>query len=462
MTDPHELVDRLVGELPVWLPARRWFAGKDRPVTAVRNLVTTELVSGDPLLLHVVIEVVQDDRTERYQLLVGGRARLPEHLGAHLIGTVDDLACYDATQDAELTVHLLDMIITNHRVGPLVFEHEPDVELDVGLRPRPITAEQSNTSLVFGNRYILKLFRKLAGGMNPDLRLHRALWAVGCQHIAQPLGSISADLGNGEPTTIGMLQQFLPDAVEGWAMATTSVRDLMADVDSEAHQAGGDFASEANRLGQAVATVHADLQRTLGQQEVDAEEIERTVRAMRSRLDRVTAMVPELDQFAPSLRAAFDGIKDAKGPVYMQYIHGDLHLGQVLRTVQGWLLIDFEGEPAAPVAERAMLRSPLRDVAGMLRSFDYAAHQLLIGQPDVDAKLIARAFEWAARNRAAFCDGYADAAPEGIGDPRKHAELLRAFELDKAVYEVAYEHANRPDWEAVPLSSIARIIAGGE
>jgi maltokinase len=245
-------------------------------------------------------------------------------------------------------------------------------------------------------------------------------------------------------------------------MATTSVRDLMADVESEADQAGGDFASEAHRLGQAVATVHTDLQRTLGQQEVDADEIERTVRAMRTRLDRVTAMVPELEEFGPALRAAFDGIQDAKGPVYMQYIHGDLHLGQVLRTVHGWLLIDFEGEPAAPVAERAMLRSPLRDVAGMLRSFDYAAHQLLIGQPDVDAKLIARAFEWAARNRTAFCDGYAEAAPDGIGDPRNHAALLRAFELDKAVYEVAYEHANRPDWEAVPLSSIARIIAGGE
>jgi maltokinase len=461
LTDPHALVDRLVTELPAWLPARRWFAGKDRPITSVRNVVTTVLLSGDPMLLHVVVEVAQSDRAERYQLLIGSRTHLPEHLGSSWIGTFDGLPCYEATTDADLTWHLLDMIIGESRIGPISFEHEPDVELESGLRARPIMSEQSNTSLVYGNQYILKLFRKLAPGLNPDLRLHRALWEVGCQHIARPLGAITAD----ESTTLGMLQQFLPDAVDGWAMATTSVRDLMADVDSPADQAGGDFASEAYRLGQAVATVHADLQRALGRREVDADEFDRTVRAMLARLAAVTEMVPELAEYGPALRAAFERVRDAKGPVFMQLIHGDLHLGQVLRTVTGWLLIDFEGEPAAPAAERAMLRSPLRDVAGMLRSFDYAAHQMLIGQPE-DARLAERAFDWAQRNRTAFCDGYAEAADESIGDPRTHVDLLRAFELDKAVYEVAYEHANRPEWSTVPLSSIARMTvqenAGGE
>jgi maltokinase len=98
----------------------------------------------------------------------------------------------------------------------------------------------------------------------------------------------------------------------------------------------------------------------------------------------------------------------------------------------------------------------------MLRSFDYAAHQLLVGQTDEDEQLTERALDWSRRNRAAFCEGYAEVAVDTIGDPRSHGDLLRAFELDKAVYEVAYEHANRPEWLAVPLSSISRLTAGGE
>jgi maltokinase len=460
LTDPHELVGKLVIELPDWLPTQRWFGGKDRPITSVRQLATTVLLDGDPLLLHVIVEVEQHDRREPYQLLIASRAQLPEHLGSSWIGMENGLPCYEASGDADLTGYLLDLIISGERVGPLTFAHEPEVELTGDLRARLITSEQSNTSLVYGNQYILKLFRKLTPGENPDLMLHRALHEVDSEHIARPLGSITGELA-GEPATIGMLQQFLPDAVDGWAMATTSVRDLMADPELQADEVGGDFAAEAHRLGQAVATVHADLQRTLGQQEADAAELDRTVTAMQDRLASVAERVPELAQHTPALNAAFEKVRDTDTPVYMQLIHGDLHLGQVLRTVNGWILIDFEGEPAAPAAERAALRSPLRDVAGMLRSFDYAAHQMLVGQP-ADSKLTDRAQDWARRNRAAFCDGYAETASESTGDPRARGALLRAFELDKAVYEVAYEHANRPEWLPVPLSSIARITAGGE
>jgi maltokinase len=179
---------------------------------------------------------------------------------------------------------------------------------------------------------------------------------------------------------------------------------------------------------------------------------------MVQRLDRVTAEVPALAHHGPALRSAFSKLADIGEPILMHYVHGDLHLGQVLRTINGWLLLDFEGEPAATVAERVALRSPLRDVAGMLRSFDYAAQQLLVGQPE-DPEQTTRAMLWAERNRGAFCDGYAKVADR---DPRDSADLLRAFELDKAVYEVSYEHANRPDWLTVPLSSIDRILTEGE
>jgi maltokinase len=241
-------------------------------------------------------------------------------------------------------------------------------------------------------------------------------------------------------------------------MATTSVRDFMAERDLPPEELGGDFAGEAYRLGEAVATVHTDLVRALGTEPADAAELERTVDAMLERLDRVVTDVPELSDHTPGLREAFRAVGDVATPISMQYVHGDLHLGQVLRTINGWLILDFEGEPASSIAERSALRSPLRDVAGMLRSFDYAAQQLLVGQPD-DPERTTRAMSWAQRNRTAFCDGYAHAADH---DPREEVSLLRAFELDKAVYEVAYEKANRPDWLTVPLSSITRIMTEGE
>jgi maltokinase len=458
MTENHEdLITDLVGELPTWLPTQRWFAGKDRPVTAVRAVSHSTLLDGDPLLLHVVVDVEQDDRTEPYQLLVGSRqAQVPDVSSSASIGLESGLTCYEASGDADLTAVLLELIAQGSTVGDLTFETEPGAELTTGLRAHPITSEQSNTSLVYGRDYILKLFRKLSPGLNKDLRLHRALREVGCHHIADPLGAITGVL-DGEPTTIGMLQRFMPDAADGWVMATTSVRDLMADPAMAPEELGGDFGGEASRLGAAVATVHADLRQALGTETAGPDDLDDAVTIMVQRLDRVAADVPELAAHVPALRAAFEAVRDLPEPVEMQYVHGDLHLGQVLRTLNGWLLLDFEGEPAASVAERSKLRSALRDVAGMLRSFDYAAQQLLVGRPD-DPQLIAPAMSWAKRNRDAFCDGYAEVAG---ADPRDSAALLRAFELDKAVYEVSYEHANRPDWLTVPLASIERIMTEG-
>jgi len=294
------------------------------------------------------------------------------------------------------------------------------------------------------------VYRRPAPGNSRDVDLHRALHLAGSAHIADPLGVVHGDL-SGEPVVLAFLQQFLSDAVEGWATATASVRDLLAEADLHADEVGGDFVGEATRLGTAVAEVHADLASILGTETVGAEEIGVEVDAMHARLDAALTEVPALREHSEVLRAAFEGARGLESPVTVQQVHGDLHLGQVLRSNKGWVLIDFEGEPAASPAARLVPRSPLRDVAAMLRSFDYAAFHLLAGTED-DRQLLARATEWSDRNRSAFCEGYAMVAE----DPRAHETLLRAFELDKAVYEVAYEYHNRPDWLAIPPAAIRR------
>jgi len=261
-----------------------------------------------------------------------------------------------------------------------------------------------------------------------------------------------------------MLQDFAANSAAGWAMAQASVRDLLAEGDLRADEVGGDFAAEASRLGETVAVVHAELRQALATGEADPRAV---AGAWHDRLDASAADVPALAEYAEPIHAVYDAVAALPGPLPTQRVHGDLHLGQTLRTPRGWLVIDFEGEPAAPLADRVRPDSPLRDVAGMLRSFDYAAfHQLSLWEqsgdwtdPDQDSQLFWHAREWADRNRSAFCDGY---ALRSGSDPRDQAVLLRGFELDKAVYEVVYETRFRPAWAPIPLTSISRLTADAQ
>lgn len=460
----EQLVADICDSLAAVLPEQRWFAGKDRPVHAVIPVRATDLAGSDPRLIHAVVEVDQGQpHRDRYQFLLGARSELPESLGHARVAACGDHAVYQAVHDPELTAVLLELMAHGTEVDGLRFAAEPGVRLDTEQRARPVAAEQSNTSLVYGQAYILKLFRKVAAGRSPDLELHRALAAVGCEHIAAPLGSIEGWLG-ADPVTYGMLSEFLRSAADGWAMATASVRDLLAESlltdgspgtaePADPAGAGGDFASEAHRLGHAVAAVYADLATALGIAQPPSGYLDALATGMHGRLEVVLGQVAELAPQADALRAAFDEVRHLDAPVPLQRIHGDLHLGQVLRSVTRWVLIDFEGEPMVPLAARVVTASPLRDVAGMLRSFDYAANHLPLG--DADPEQRAAALAWTTRNQEAFCDGYAQVAP----DPRKNAVLLRAFELDKAVYEVSYEHANRPSWLPIPLAAIARLTS---
>jgi maltokinase len=447
--------DHLGPLLAAWLPKQRWYAGKGRPVASVEVVRSHQLVATDQVTVDLVLLSVtpEDAEPDLYQALIGERSgELPERLLHAAIGASGDASFYDAAYDHEAADVLLQRLGTGGEHDGLSFSNAAPV--DQGLTNRVMSAEQSNTSLVFGDAYILKLFRRLQPGANPDVEVTQALAEAGSTHVAKPLAWFDTDV-DGQRTTLGLLQVFLKGASEGWAMATASVRDLFAEADLHADEVGGDFAAESERLGSATADVHRLLAQALPTAVEGAAESAATARQLHARLDAALEVAPQLEPYAASLRAAYDEVAARTEPVAVQRIHGDYHLGQVLRTQDGWVLLDFEGEPARPLAERTALMSPLRDVAGMLRSFDYAARHLL-AERHGDGQLAYRATEWAERNRQAFCDGYARTAG---ADPRDEAVLLRAFELDKAVYEVVYEARNRPSWLPIPVGSIERLAA---
>ncbi|MQA25228.1 MAG: phosphotransferase [Micromonosporaceae bacterium] len=465
------LGSELASGLAEWLPRQRWFAAKGRDIAAVTEVVRRRLCQfEDSELEHAVIEVSYADEggPERYQLFLGYRRQLPEKLEHVRIAELPGgRTAYDALWDDGLADSLLRFMATGAGFGDgaLGFAAEPDAEIPHGdlVSSRVPDAEQSNTSVVYAEAAILKVFRRVTPGVNPDLELNRALHRAGNTHVAALLGRIEGLL-DGKAVGYGMLTQFADNSADGWAMATASVRDLMAEQDLRADEVGGDFAAEAQRLGEAVATVHADLSRALGAGVLSSDGLVATAGQMRARLRAAIRVAPELEPYENALTEAYEELAALPTPAPIQRIHGDLHLGQVLRTPTTWLLIDFEGEPAKPLAERTGPDSPLRDVAGMLRSFDYAAGHLLLAEEreaplaeELDAQLRYRTDEWVSRNRAAFCAGYAAAAG---ADPREQGVLLRAYELDKAVYETVYEARNRPHWLPVPLRSLDRLATG--
>jgi maltokinase len=439
--------------LAAWIARQRWFGGKGRPIDSLSVDSDTQVLAGDPSLRHLVVSVWQDGSRERYQLLLGLRAELPDHLAHAFIGPHAvrgaEWCAYDAVHDAELTRWILESVAAASATDGVRFEHLPGVGIDTSLRSVVLGAEQSNTSLVFGESYICKLFRRLVPGVNPELEITRALAARNAPHIAQPYGWMETDL-DGTATTLAIMQEYLPNSTDGWDLALTSVRDLYNSLpELSAAEAGGDFAAEAQRLGAATARVHHELREAFETDVLDAPEVKRMADDFRRQLARAVGEVPELRAHAPALEQAYHRVEELTSEVPVQRVHGDYHLGQVMRTTTDWVVLDFEGEPGRPLAERRALSSPLRDVAGMLRSFEYAARHLLAGHPEA-ARLEPKAEEWAKRNRAAFLEGYAEGG--GVITPGD-AALLRAFELSKAVYEVVYEARNRPTWISIPLAA---------
>jgi len=463
----------LSAPLASYMAGRRWFAGKGREFTVVHIDALPWLSTLPRVRIEAVTVQYEDGTHDTYQIPIAYLdAADPEHAHA-LIGQVPDptegstglAVAYDAVylkDAAEVLLGGFHAELSEHDEA----ERETTFHVVEGAELPPVetpglvmTAEQSNTSIAYGEDAILKLFRRISAGHNPDIEIHEALTRRGGDHVAALLGWIDGswtDLEGGHNAGhLGMLQVFLRTASDGWAIALASVRDLLVEEDLRADEVGGDFAGEAERLGAATASVHTDLAELFPTATSTPAQLAELAAAMRVRLESAVSIVPELKDFQDTLQATYDAVTALTADVPVQRVHGDLHLGQTLRTVKGWKIIDFEGEPAKPLSERLALDSPLRDVAGMLRSFDYAAGATLqdFGH---SVQLRFRADEWAQRNRAAFLHGYS----EQIGsDVSLHRVLLRAYESDKAVYEAVYEARNRPTWLSIPMAAIERFAA---
>ena len=402
-------------DLESWIADRRWYASKGS-VPRLRTIST-------------------DDGTR----LVLDEAPAVPVLYQSPITSDPDGAIVDATTDLAWVSALAARIDT-----------APDSLSPIGrvTAARVLTGEQSNTSVICdtesGDRVIIKVFRVLHHGDNPDVTTQLALTAAGSTRVPRVYGALRADwpdVGRPDGTATGHLafaQEFLPGLDDAWRVALQEA------------QAGTPFGDRAEQLGTALADVHRTLAGALPTEPADAPRRDAAVATMRARLDTAAREAPAVADHVDAIRAVYARAADATWPD-LQRIHGDLHLGQVLSAPdpRGWVFLDFEGEPLRPLDERSLPDVTLRDVAGMLRSFDYVAGALAHDAEPVDAAA------WAAEARARFLEGYR----RGTGaDLAAHSALLDAFELDKAVYEVVYETRNRPDWVGIPLAAVARLV----
>lgn len=446
---PEDLPDALTALLPAYLARQRWYAGGGRAPSEARVVSSGLLVppgTGSAQATHRVLWAIVEAGDASYQLFIGERptSEVTEHKASAdevVIGSAGDRTFYDATSDPEMALEILGAVSGGQEEARLA---------------RPVGAEQSNTSIVYDDRLILKLFRRLSAGPNPDVEVTAALAASGFTHVALPL--VRWQRG-GRDLAFG--QQYLAGGTDGWALALTSLRDYYATSATngppDPAQSGGDFAAEAARLGQMTAEMH----------EAMAEAFEVADRALaRAWSGFVEALAAQVSLLHPSLVEGsgplFAALRAVRDPGPAVRVHGDYHLGQVMRTDGGWYVLDFEGEPARPLEKRLQPTSVLKDVAGMLRSLQYAARFVLDernGEESSWLEPMVRA--WEDRNRRAFLRGYYD--HKGIDSllpvaPKDREAVRVAFELEKAMYELAYEEAHRPGWARIPLAALHRLL----
>lgn len=428
-----------------WLPSQRWFAGGGATIDDLAISSDVQLAADDPELRHLVVDVTVAGESSSYQVLAGLTSDLAPELARGRIGVLaDGRTAYDGALDPKLTSVLLRGIAAGRQAGPIRFTAEDGAGIDAEAVGRTLPALQSNTGVVFGNRAILKLLRRPSLGGHPDLEIPATLARAGSQLIAAPLGWVELrPNGDEDSTVLAILSQFYPNSTEGWSLATASL-----------HSPNPDFSAEARLLGEATAQLHTELAAAFGTATLRGPAIRQLTDDLAADLKRATAIVPELAEHESAILACYADLAESTDELPIQRIHGDYHLGQVLRVESGWVILDFEGEPLVPLALRRAFAPAMRDVAGMLRSFDYAARHQLLQDPG-NQRLASVTADWVNRSQDAFCAGYGAASGT---DPRVSGPLLRALTLSKAVYEAVYETRHRPGWLPIPLQAIAAAV----
>ena len=447
--------------LGTWLVGQRWFASKAQTVSSIHVLEAAPL-GGDeePQMALALVEVrFQAGTHELYHLPLGFR-HVDEGWSDGVVLQAGDRTVYDAMADPACARRLMTALRDGARLGDEEHEWafhtaEGGVPIDGRLDPvRPVGVEQSNSSTVFGDRLILKVYRRIEPGPNPELELLRFLTNHGFGNIAR-LGGWYDHAGRLVDATLGLVQEFLPDVRDGWDLALDGFGD----------DGGTAFLEDLRRLGEVTAAMHTALgsdanDPTFAPEEPSAEAIALLLATVDEEIEAVFRDLPGTEAARPiagrgqEVREHLRGLAHAGAGGRVIRTHGDFHLGQTLLTGRGWVVLDFEGEPARSLPQRRQKRSPLRDVAGMLRSFAYAASASRLQRGVVAPE------DWEARARGVFLEAYLGAVdgrllPHGVDNAHR---LLTIFELEKAVYELRYEMNNRPDWMGIPVAGIVRLL----
>jgi maltokinase len=426
--------DDVVRALRSWLPHQRWYPAKG---TAARPQRVSVIELRDPAD-EATVQLHLFRLPTGVVLQVPTTLRGPEYRGPGTIAPVAPGTLVDGPEDPAFARAWLAAADTDGTA--------PVVDL-TGLRR--LGSEQSNTSVVLPALRppaILKIFRVVTAGPNPDVDVPLALARSGWAGVPRPIawlagawpGATSAQVGH-----LGVLSELVSDAQDGFELACE-------------HASGGrDFGDLAAALGRTLVQMHHALRvalpvgpRTSPQTPLAA--VHEVTRLLRERARAAADEIPALAARLPGIERVLADVADLAAVPPLQRVHGDLHLGQVLLSTDGsWYVLDFEGEPLASAAEKARPDLALRDVAGMLRSIDYAA---AIGK--------ARSPEWASSARSRLVAGYRSQLSTSAADPVTD-RLLQVLELDKAVYEVVYESRNRPGWVAIPLGGVDRLLRAG-